>query len=453
MFPEPDGAARGRLASRTRRDEPGETSSATGPGIASRRSDDAKRPAQGWPIDRQPGPAEIHGTPWLQGLPETAGHARTRQIVLGIGVGVVSRCGDQVPRAPPERSLPSASARPGGLRCLIIGISDAKGPARIPRWTESCPPNLLPVGLAPRVSRPQTYSWGSYRRTGGPTPSREAGCGSPVRAAGRAGRADRRQPGSAPPGAPKRPVGTCVGTRDPRRDASRGGAGLVLGRGSMCPFGSAERNAPTRPLSVAFSQSRTLHALPRFCDSCRPAGIDPLRPEAKVVGVRGFEPPTSASRTQRSTKLSHTPTEPRILAGTWGRSTPASLRLHGSRLREQRSRRSRDPVPPAPTCQAGHPERSAHRESACSTPPRHSHRPNHEGLGSLNLGDHHPPPAPSRPAPESCSSRERRLQSARAPAEPWPRPHPVNNHGSKSWTPPPSSLARTPGFSTARRTR
>ena len=26
-----------------------------------------------------------------------------------------------------------------------------------------------------------------------------------------------------------------------------------------------------------------------------------------MVGVRGFEPPTSASRTQRSTKLSHTP--------------------------------------------------------------------------------------------------------------------------------------------------
>lgn len=29
----------------------------------------------------------------------------------------------------------------------------------------------------------------------------------------------------------------------------------------------------------------------------------------KMVGVKGFEPSASASRTQRSTKLSHTPTE------------------------------------------------------------------------------------------------------------------------------------------------
>ena len=33
----------------------------------------------------------------------------------------------------------------------------------------------------------------------------------------------------------------------------------------------------------------------------------------KMVGVRGFEPPASASRTQRSTRLSHTPT--RVLIG------------------------------------------------------------------------------------------------------------------------------------------
>ena len=34
----------------------------------------------------------------------------------------------------------------------------------------------------------------------------------------------------------------------------------------------------------------------------------------KLVGVGGFEPPTSRSRTERSTKLSHTPTRKRILA-------------------------------------------------------------------------------------------------------------------------------------------
>ncbi len=34
-----------------------------------------------------------------------------------------------------------------------------------------------------------------------------------------------------------------------------------------------------------------------------------------VVGVRGFEPPTSATRTQRSTKLSHTPKRASTLEG------------------------------------------------------------------------------------------------------------------------------------------
>ena len=33
----------------------------------------------------------------------------------------------------------------------------------------------------------------------------------------------------------------------------------------------------------------------------------PLISKGDLVGVRGFEPPASASRTQRSTRLSHTP--------------------------------------------------------------------------------------------------------------------------------------------------
>ena len=37
-----------------------------------------------------------------------------------------------------------------------------------------------------------------------------------------------------------------------------------------------------------------------------PISID-LSMEIKKIGVTGFEPATSASRTQRSTKLSHTP--------------------------------------------------------------------------------------------------------------------------------------------------
>ena len=34
-----------------------------------------------------------------------------------------------------------------------------------------------------------------------------------------------------------------------------------------------------------------------------------------LVGVRGFEPPASASRTQRSTRLSYTPNGPRLYQG------------------------------------------------------------------------------------------------------------------------------------------
>jgi hypothetical protein len=39
------------------------------------------------------------------------------------------------------------------------------------------------------------------------------------------------------------------------------------------------------------------------------------RPRAILVGVRGFEPPASASRTQRSTRLSYTPNGPRLYQG------------------------------------------------------------------------------------------------------------------------------------------
>ncbi len=42
----------------------------------------------------------------------------------------------------------------------------------------------------------------------------------------------------------------------------------------------------------------------------RPFGTAPmkfLKPRGKMVGVRGFEPPTPASRTQYSTRLSYTP--------------------------------------------------------------------------------------------------------------------------------------------------
>ena len=41
-------------------------------------------------------------------------------------------------------------------------------------------------------------------------------------------------------------------------------------------------------------------------------GTIPTAQAAEMVGVRGFEPPTSATRTQRSTRLSHTPTAGKV---------------------------------------------------------------------------------------------------------------------------------------------
>ena len=53
----------------------------------------------------------------------------------------------------------------------------------------------------------------------------------------------------------------------------------------------------------AVRDRRRAHLLPH--ERTTPLGAH--RAHSGVVGVRGFEPPTSASRTQRSTKLSHTP--------------------------------------------------------------------------------------------------------------------------------------------------
>src|SRR5580658_6645375 len=44
---------------------------------------------------------------------------------------------------------------------------------------------------------------------------------------------------------------------------------------------------------------------------------------AGLVGGRGFEPPAPASRTQCSTRLSYTPTEPRDIAAAGGRGKAA----------------------------------------------------------------------------------------------------------------------------------
>ncbi len=44
-------------------------------------------------------------------------------------------------------------------------------------------------------------------------------------------------------------------------------------------------------------------------DTSPDRGTISLQGKIFMVGVRGFEPPASASRTQRSTRLSHTPTQ------------------------------------------------------------------------------------------------------------------------------------------------
>ena len=63
--------------------------------------------------------------------------------------------------------------------------------------------------------------------------------------------------------------------------------------------------------------------LRRICSPRKAAGrsID----EGEVVGVRGFEPPTPASRTQYSTRLSYTPTLVRRCASTIRDSAPMAF--------------------------------------------------------------------------------------------------------------------------------
>ena len=70
----------------------------------------------------------------------------------------------------------------------------------------------------------------------------------------------------------------------------------------------------------------------------------------ELVGVGGFEPPTSRSRTERSTKLSHTPTRRRILpeAGRARYRRPHERPDAASRRPRRRSGAGTVPRPPAP---------------------------------------------------------------------------------------------------------
>jgi len=73
---------------------------------------------------------------------------------------------------------------------------------------------------------------------------------------------------------------------------------------------SSGESGPSRLFRTSSPAPQTGHPvrLPKAAPPAR-SGFAQVRDrrEVRLVGVRGFEPPTSASRTQRSTKLSHTP--------------------------------------------------------------------------------------------------------------------------------------------------
>src|SRR5919106_3710599 len=71
--------------------------------------------------------------------------------------------------------------------------------------------------------------------------------------------------------------------------------------GKFCELACPAGLEPTTPslegwcsIRLSYGQSRT----------CRPQA---RKNEARMVGVRGFEPPTSCSQSKRATRLRHTP--------------------------------------------------------------------------------------------------------------------------------------------------
>jgi hypothetical protein len=77
-------------------------------------------------------------------------------------------------------------------------------------------------------------------------------------------------------------------------------AGPGTPRPSIQPVALNDRE-PQRAPSERHEKARDQRAT-----SERPMG---LTDEVEMVGARGFEPPTSSSRTMRATKLRHAPTE------------------------------------------------------------------------------------------------------------------------------------------------
>ncbi len=80
-------------------------------------------------------------------------------------------------------------------------------------------------------------------------------------------------------------------------------------------------------------------AVPETGHGCGPAGSYPTRPvgyarRPGVVGARGFEPPTSASRTLRATRLRHAPTGAGIVTATFGSANRDRWRAAGPDERE-----------------------------------------------------------------------------------------------------------------------
>src|SRR5690606_12502094 len=144
----------------------------------------------------------------------------------------------------------------------------------------------------------------------------------------------------------------------------------------LCTQAGAIQNCAATAFA-ALTQSAAAHAAatkkarfaPRFFQPCR-AGLQPKC----VVGARGFEPPTPASRTQYSTRVSYAPTNARVAVFSGLGKPRKSIILAKNRgVWKGASRQALSgPVPPRPRRPCGC--IPAHRFPAPHGPPPRSRR-------------------------------------------------------------------------------
>ena len=132
---------------------------------------------------------------------------------------------------------------------------------------------------------------GTRRVSSSPAEGRSPACGSPS-GAGRPRHGSRWSR-----------IRSSIPTRSTRRRPSRDGV-APLSEGTAL---IARRRGPRRGL-MGWSQRDSAQERERGGPRCQALEANRNQPPHVLVGARGFEPPTSASRTLRATKLRHAPT-------------------------------------------------------------------------------------------------------------------------------------------------